>query len=258
MRLGGLGGNSCSECGKTVGGSRWGRTVCGPCASTGRTDNPALLVLGNPGQDYWVQKAIIEGVTDIGQIPLESRRALKRAVQKGTIAELQDLNFPIPKKHYAGVRPPWGPNIVQKGRSLNPAAPARIKKSWERFHMRPFTGKVRELPDIPGAPTDLVELGAFVDMKTSKGTWTGDHDDMVCYEPKDKSIWIIGPRHLGSSPYDGAVVRTVAYRTYGKSGKDHSVYEHKFHEPHPVLATVHALAALLDGGKYVVTDWIRK
>lgn len=144
-------------------------------------------------------------------------------------------------------------------RLTNPSAPKRIVNSWEKFHQTGFQGKAKEIPDIPGAPKDLMELGQWVDLVDVDGRrWPGDEGTSLCYDPSDKSLWIISTAfHAGKSD-DGVAVKTIAYRTYGKSGKDHAVYEHRFHRPYPTLEVVHPRAILLQGGVYKVTDWIRK
>ncbi len=177
-----------------------------------------------------------------------------------SLSELQSLRGPAGLRVERDIH--WKPTPLSKVRSreVNPgrAVPSHIKKSWEKFHQTEFAGKCREIADIPGAPSDLMELGEFVDAVAQDGERIkGGPNHSLCYEPSDKSLWIISQR-AALKTTSGKHLATVAYRTFGKSGKDHAVYEHKFHRPLPRLVSVHSRAAILDGGRYIVTDWIRR
>lgn len=150
----------------------------------------------------------------------------------------------------------------------NPDAPADVRMAWEKFHFTDFD-KARsvEIDSIPGVPEQLWALGQWQDCVLEDGTrWSrrgkpGSPSPWLCHDTTDNSLWIVSIDPL-PAVRNGAKVKTIAYRTHSASDKDHAVYEHKFHKPLPTIEIVKAkgypLAALLQGGKYTVTDWIRK
>lgn len=150
----------------------------------------------------------------------------------------------------------------------NPDAPADVRMAWEKFHFTDFD-KARsvEIDSIPGVPEQLWALGQWQDCVLEDGTrWSrrgkpGSPSPWLCHDTTDNSLWIVSIDPL-PAVRNGAKVKTIAYCTHSASDKDHAVYEHKFHKPLPTIEIVKAkgypLAALLQGGKYTVTDWIRK
>jgi len=48
----------------------------------------------------FIQRALTSGVTDIGQIPKDQLKTIKKLVRQGELCEGKDWNYPIPKRWY--------------------------------------------------------------------------------------------------------------------------------------------------------------
>lgn len=145
----------------------------------------------------------------------------------------------------------------------NPGAPAEVSRAWCKFHERDsFTGSVRDVGKIPGAPQYTFALGRCVDVNLGRGWQKFEPRPWLVFDPKDEALWIVAekPMKLGSG-VAGMSVHGITYDPMASSGKDPSKYRHKFEDPMPSLSPVgnpnYCRAIILDGGGYRVDDWIR-
>lgn len=145
----------------------------------------------------------------------------------------------------------------------NPRPPSEVERAWCKFHERDaFTGAVRDVGKIPGAPDYTFALGRCVDVDLGRGPQRFSPMPWLVFSPKDESLWIVAekPIRLGNG-VAGAEVRAVTYDPMASSGKDPAKYRHRFESPRPSFSPVgnpnYCRAVLLDGGAYRVDDWIR-
>jgi hypothetical protein len=139
----------------------------------------------------------------------------------------------------------------------------RVRKAWARFHHHAFDGKVRKLEAIPGGPSCVFALGTCValDFGTGDARPSGPRP-LVCCDPSDQSLWLVAagaPMKLTACAR--RPVHALTYAPVASSGKEkHADFRHEFERPLPVLKPVgdaaRCRAALLDGGRYRVDDWI--
>lgn len=240
-------------------------------AAPSRQENPSLLVLGNPRPPFFRGNA--HTVADLVQTT-PPYRVCGICSKKATVIETwpQSGRDPSTGRPFWINDKFWCPDHDPRGlpRRGNPAPGGKLKMAWEKFHFTDFEkAKSVEIDSIPGVPENLWALGQWQDCVLEDGyRWgregkPGYPSPWLCHNPEDNSLWIVATEPLPDVPMlRGLRVKTIAYRTHSASSKDHAVYEHKFHKPWPTPRIIRAggypLAALLDGGKYTVTDWIRK
>lgn len=144
------------------------------------------------------------------------------------------------------------------------AAISRVKDRWCRFHQRDeFDGRTTHLSSaIAGVPETVFALGKCVgiDLGMGEQDWRGSVP-MLCYDIDDEALWILSPRAaLNLGTVKSSPVEAIIYDPIEESGKEAASYRHDFDRPFPTLAPVgdprRCRAALLDGGRYRVTDWI--
>lgn len=149
--------------------------------------------------------------------------------------------------------------------AANPPAGAieRVKRAWARFHHHAFNGKVRQLAPIPGGPSAVFALGHCdsMDFGTGDAKCKGTRP-LLCYDPTDQSLWIVATGlAMNLSACKGRALKAITYDPIAASGKEDALFRHDFDTPRPTLEPVgnarRCRAAILQGGVYVVTDWIR-
>jgi len=144
-----------------------------------------------------------------------------------------------------------------------PANVEKVKRAWKQFHHHDFNGQVRTLPPIPGGPKTMFALGTCValDFGTGDARPSGSRP-LVCCDPTDDSLWIVATNAgMNLSACAGKTLKALTYAPVRASGKEKNVdFRHDFHRPLPHLKPIgragKCKAALLDGGRYYVKDWI--
>lgn len=144
----------------------------------------------------------------------------------------------------------------------NPRPPAEVERAWCKFHERDsFTGTLRDLGKIPGAPAYTFALGRCVDVDLGRGYQKFDPRPWLVYSPDDEALWIVSEKaYRYGSGLAGAEVHGITYDPQASSGKDPAKYRHRFEPPLPTFSPTgnpnYTRAVMLDGGNYRVTDWI--
>lgn len=140
----------------------------------------------------------------------------------------------------------------------------RLERAWCHFHQRErFDGSVTDVGPVPGAPATAFVLGRLVaiDLGDGEQEFAGGAP-FLCASPDDDSLWIVARDTMNLAAQRARAVTSVTYDPVRTSGKDRAHYRHDFHAPRPTLAPIGGArscrAALLDGGRYYVTDWIHE
>jgi hypothetical protein len=138
----------------------------------------------------------------------------------------------------------------------------RVKEAWAKFHHHAFNGAVRRLPSIPGGPSVVFALGECValDFGTGDARPKGRRP-LVCCDPSDDSLWLVAQGGgLNLAKCSGMPLHALTYAPVRASGKEDADFRHSFDKPLPRLKAIGSArackAALLDGGRYFVRDWI--
>jgi len=134
--------------------------------------------------------------------------------------------------------------------------------AWSRFHQQgEFRGHRMNLGSIPGAPKVAFALGRLVAISIEgEEQPVSGSAAFVVGDPDTMSLWIASKSGIDASKVSGMRVNALVYDPPGSSGKDPAHYKHDFKSPLPTLSPVgdsrRCNAVLLDGGRYVVDDWI--
>lgn len=148
-----------------------------------------------------------------------------------------------------------------------PPANSRLSKcedAWARFHQRDaFEGERVQLP-INGVPPVMFGLGRLYAIDFGDGDCgiRGSGTVYLACNPEDESLWIVSREAIDFTKVADAKVHAVTYDPPGASAKGDFHYRHKFGSPRPKLCPVGngtsrgCRAALLDGGRYTVREWI--
>lgn len=145
----------------------------------------------------------------------------------------------------------------------NPA-PGAVEKSWCKFHQRDvYDGKTESFGVIRGMPPFVFALGKCKSLEIDGSARPFTPQPWLVCSPDDESLWIVTKdvMNLGSGAA-GKSIEAITYDPPRESGKTPAYYRHEFDKPLPVLTPVgdphRCRAVLLDGGAYVVNEWIHK
>lgn len=138
---------------------------------------------------------------------------------------------------------------------------SEVEKAWCRFHQRErYDGTTRNVGSIPGAPAYAMALGRLEEIDLGSGPQGFTKRPWVAYAPDDKSLWIVADEPMSLGGAAGRSVVSLTYDPMRTSGKEPAYYKHEFSRPLPVLTPIGAArgcrAAILDGGRYSVRDWV--
>ena len=150
----------------------------------------------------------------------------------------------------------------------NPPNEAALKEAWKRFHQRDtFDGRKVDVGRIPGTPPVTFAIGYLYALDFGSGDCVTPKKDRpwVCCNPEDQSLWIVSKGPMDFSKVAGRAIHALTYDPIPESGKDDAHWKHEFSTPRPTLSPVGtasksgakvARAALIDGGRYKVDDWL--
>lgn len=143
-----------------------------------------------------------------------------------------------------------------------PTAPAALERAWCEFHQRDrFTGTLRDVGPIPGAPRYGFACGRFHSIELGRGEQSLARGGVWVVCDTDRKLWIISEREpMDFGKLSGKPVHALTYEPMTSSGKEQAYFRHDFKEPFPVLCPVapanRCRAVKLDGGVYTVRDWL--
>jgi hypothetical protein len=221
----------------------------------------------------WVARPYLDPHGDVMEAVSMSGSAGRPLLDKyGRKVEVEVVHGKLRRRASTSPAPAWAKPMAARMEMSNPTLmivagnppDSAVAAAWGRFHQRrAFDGRKISLPAIPGGPATMFALGwcDSLDFGAGDAKCAGARP-LVCCDPSDQSLWIVAQKSaMNLSRCKGKALKALTYDPVAESGKEDALFRHDFDSPRPRLAPVgdaaRCRAALLEGGRYTVTDWIR-